>query len=86
MIDSKDPGGTPPFMGRGGARPRSGRKPIPKEDRRVPLSCLVKQETRKVLEELSEEKDLSFGELVDLLVEPHRPSYLQTDTERKGDQ
>ena len=67
----------------GGVRPRSGRKPIPEEDRRVPVSCRVTQETRKRLEGLSDEMDMSFGEVLDEIV-PSVEEYLRTDTKKRG--
>lgn len=67
----------------GGLRPRSGRKPIPEEDRRVPVSCLVNRETRKRLEGLCNEMDMSFGEVLDKIV-PSVEEYLRTDTKKRG--
>ena len=58
-------------------------KPIPEEDRRVPVSCRVTQETRKRLEGLSDEMDLSFGEVLDNIV-PSVEEYLRTDTKKRG--
>ena len=75
---------TDPDMAKhGGVRPRSGRKPSPEEDRRVAVSCRVTQETRKRLEGLSDEMDLSFGEVLDKIV-PSVEEYLRTDTKKRG--
>jgi hypothetical protein len=73
----------PDMAKHGGVRPRSGRKPIPEEDRRVAVSCRVTQETRKRLEGLSDEMDLSFGEVLDKIV-PSVEEYLRTDTKKGG--
>ena len=59
----------------GGVRPRSGRKPIPEELRRVAVSCLVNKETREKLENLSDHLDASFGEVLDEVV-PSLEEYL----------
>ena len=84
MIDTKKSVPSMTDMAKhGGVRPRSGRKPIPEEDRRVPVSCLVNQETRKRLEGLCNEMDMSFGEVLDNIV-PSVEEYLRTDTKKRG--
>lgn len=40
-------------------------KRVPKEDKRVPLNCLVSPETKRLLEELNRKAKISRGEAVD---------------------
>lgn len=64
--------GEPPASktGRGGAREGSGRKPDP--DKRVILSCRVKQPTLRLLKETAEETGTGLGAVVDFIVEDYK--------------
>jgi hypothetical protein len=55
---------------RGGAREGSGRKPDP--DKRVILSCRVKQPTLRLLKETAEETGTGLGAVVDFIVEDYK--------------
>jgi len=52
----------------GGVRPRSGRKPIPEDQRRVPISCLLSPEASRILKNLVNREDRSQGEVMDQLL------------------
>ena len=52
----------------GGVRPRSGRKPIPEDQRRVPISCLLSPEAKRILNDLVDREDRSQGEVLDQLL------------------
>ena len=50
---------------RGGARPGSGRKPLPKDEKRVQMVITVDRETRDKLKARAKEQHLRVGRLID---------------------
>lgn len=61
---------------RGGAREGAGRKPNP--NKRVSLSCRVKQPTLQLLKETAKETGTGLGAVVDFIVEDYKR---RTDSE-----
>ena len=52
---------------RGGARPGSGRKPLPKDEKRVQMVITVDRETRDKLKARAKEQHLRVGWVIDNL-------------------
>lgn len=52
---------------RGGARPGSGRKPLPKNEKRVQMVITVDRETRDALKARAKEQHLRVGRVIDNL-------------------
>lgn len=52
---------------RGGARPGSGRKPLPKDEKRVQMVITVDRETRDILKARAKEQHLRVGRVIDNL-------------------
>ena len=50
---------------RGGARPGSGRKPLPKDEKRVQMVITIDRETRDKLKARAKEQHLRVGRLID---------------------
>lgn len=50
---------------RGGARPGSGRKPLPKDEKRVQMVITVDRETRDALKARAKEQHVRVGRLID---------------------
>ena len=49
----------------GGARPGSGRKPLPKDEKRVQMVITIDRETRDKLKARAKEQHLRVGRLID---------------------
>jgi hypothetical protein len=54
---------------RGGARPGSGRKPLPKDEKRVQMVITIDRETRDKLKAMAKEMHIRVGRLIDSLVD-----------------
>ena len=50
---------------RGGARPGSGRKPLPKDEKRVQMVITIDRETRDKLKAMAKEQHVRVGRLID---------------------
>jgi len=50
---------------RGGARPGSGRKPLPKDEKRVQMIITIDRETRDKLKARAKEQHVRVGRLID---------------------
>lgn len=50
---------------RGGARPGSGRKPLPKDEKRVQMVITIDRETRDKLKARAKEQHVRVGRLID---------------------
>lgn len=50
---------------RGGARPGSGRKPLPKDEKRVQMVITIDRETRDKLKAMAKEQHVRPGRLID---------------------
>ena len=53
----------------GGASPGSGRKPLPKDEKRVQMVITIDRETRDKLKALAKEMHIRVGRLIDSLVD-----------------
>ena len=53
----------------GGARPGSGRKPLPKDEKRVQMVITIDRETRDKLKAMAKEMHIRVGRLIDSLVD-----------------
>ena len=51
----------------GGARPGSGRKPLPKDEKRVQMVITIDRETRDKLKARAKEQHLRVGRVIDTL-------------------
>ena len=51
----------------GGARPGSGRKPLPKDEKRVQMVITIDRETRDKLKAMAKEQHLRVGRVIDNL-------------------
>lgn len=49
----------------GGARPGSGRKPLPKDEKRVQMVITIDRETRDKLKAMAKEQHVRVGRLID---------------------
>ena len=54
---------------RGGARPGSGRKPLPKDEKRVQMVITIDRDTRDKLKAMAKEMHIRVGRLIDSLVD-----------------
>ena len=52
----------------GGARPGSGRKPLPKDEKRVQMVITIDRETRDKLKARAKEQHLRVGRVIDNLI------------------
>lgn len=52
---------------RGGARPGSGRKPLPKDEKRVQMVITIDRDTRDKLKARAKEQHLRVGRVIDNL-------------------
>lgn len=53
---------------RGGARPGSGRKPLPKDEKRVQLVITIDRDTMEKLRAISRARKIRIGRLIDEMV------------------
>ena len=53
---------------RGGARPGSGRKPLPKDEKRVQMVITIDRDTREKLKAISRARKIRIGRLIDEMV------------------
>lgn len=53
---------------RGGERKGAGRKPVPQDEQRVPVTIRVSPRTKAVLDAMKEDSGRSYGHLIDDLI------------------
>jgi hypothetical protein len=53
---------------RGGARPGSGRKPLPKDEKRVQMVITIDRDTKDKLKAISRARKIRIGRLIDEMV------------------